>query len=129
MNPSIERWIAEFFASIDRMDAEIFAAHFAGDGAFRFANQPPLVGSAAIAAGARAIFGMLEAIRHEVPKHWLIDGDLLVEGMVHYHRASDGRHFAFPFLSVFEFQGNAPGPIQAYRVYVDSHELFLPAGA
>lgn len=129
MNPSIERWIAEFFASIDRMDADAFAACFAGDGAFRFANQPPLVGSAAIAGGAGAIFGMLKAIRHDLIKHWLIDGELLVEGMVHYHRASDGCHFAFPFLSVFEFDSKPAGPIQSYRVYVDSHELFLPPGA
>ncbi|MFW5816000.1 MAG: nuclear transport factor 2 family protein [Wenzhouxiangella sp.] len=129
MNPSIERWIEEFFACIDRMDADGFAGHFADDGAFRFANQGPLVGRAPIAAGAGAIFGMLEAIRHEVIKHWLADGDLLVEGMVHYHRAADGRRFAFPFLSVFEFENTAPGPIQAYRVFVDSHELFMPASA
>lgn len=129
MNPSIERWIAEFFASIDRMDADGFAGRFADDGAFRFANQPPLVGPAPIAAGASAIFGMLEAIRHEVVKHWLADGDLLVEGMVHYHRAVDDRRFAFPFLSVFEFEDTAAGPIQAYRVFVDSHELFLPPSA
>ncbi|MEE4639179.1 MAG: nuclear transport factor 2 family protein [Wenzhouxiangella sp.] len=129
MNPSPERWIAEFFESIDCMDADGFAAHFCADGGFRFANQTPLVGTAAIAGGAGAIFGMLNAIRHDLIKHWLADGDLLVEGIVHYHRASDGRRFAFPFLSVFEFEGTAPGPIRSYRVFVDSHELFLPPSA
>jgi ketosteroid isomerase-like protein len=129
MNPSIERWITEFFATIDRMEADGFAGYFAGDGTFRFANQSPLVGSDAIAAGAGAIFGMLTAIRHDLIKHWLADGELLVEGVVHYHRAADGRDFAFPFLSVFEFESEIPGAIQAYRVFVDSHELFLPPSA
>jgi ketosteroid isomerase-like protein len=129
MNPSTERWIAEFFESIDRMDADGFAAYFAADGGFRFANQPPLIGTAAIAGGAGGIFGMLDAIRHELIKHWSADGDLLVEGVVHYHRASDSRHFTFPFLSVFEFEDTAPGPIRSYRVFVDSHELFLPPSA
>ncbi len=122
----IDDWVEQFFQSIDCMNADDFAGHFADDGAFRFANQPGLVGLATIADGARSIFGLLESIRHEVLKRWQADDDVLVEGIVHYHRAADGRRFAFPFLSVFEFEGTTPGPIRSYRVFVDSHELFLP---
>lgn len=127
--PTSQDWVEHFFRAIDRMDAEGFAGHFAAGGAFRFANQPPLVGPTAVAKGAQSIFTMLDAIRHEVLKHWLADGDVLVEGVVHYHRAADHRHFAFPFLSVFEFEEMSPGPLRSYRVFVDSHELFLPPGA
>lgn len=122
----IKRWADDFFATIDRMDAAGFGRHFAADGRFRFANQPAVTGPDAIAAGAGFIFGVLESIRHQQIKHWLTEDALLVEGLVHYRRATDRQCFAFPFLSVFEFLDRRPGLIREYRVYVDSHELFLP---
>lgn len=122
----IDRWTREFFATIDRMDAAGFGRHFAADGRFRFANQPTVTGPESIAAGAGFIFGVLESIRHEMLKRWVAADDVLVEGLVHYRRAADGQTFSFPFLSVFEFSEQRPGPIQEYRVFVDSHELFLP---
>lgn len=123
---TIEGWLGQFFGAIDRMDASQFAGHFAPHGQFRFANQPPAQGPEAIAGGADWIFGMLDSIRHQTLKHWLADGDLLVEGTVHYLRAADQRSFSFPFLSVFEFGGETLGAIEQYRVFVDSHELFEP---
>ncbi|MFP4208064.1 MAG: nuclear transport factor 2 family protein [Wenzhouxiangella sp.] len=129
MKPSIDPWMVQFFATIDRMDADGFAGYFAADGQFRFANHPPLEGAAAIAGGAQGIFGMLTGISHEIIKTWQADEDLLVEGRVTYHRAADQQRLAFPFLSVFEFTDTLTGPIQSYRVFVDSHELFLPASA
>ncbi len=122
---SSERWLAQFFGTIDQMDAEGFARHFAVDGQFRFANQPAAQGQATIAAGAEMIFGLLDNIRHELIRHWRADGDLLVEGTVHYLRSADGKSFAFPFFSVFEFSEAPDGGIASYRVFVDSHELFL----
>ncbi len=123
---SSERWLAQFFGTIDQMDAEGFARHFAADGQFRFANQPAAQGQATIAAGAEMIFGLLDKIQHEVIHHWRADGDLLVEGTVHYLRSADGKAFAFPFFSVFEFSEALDRDIASYRVFVDSHELFLP---
>lgn len=122
----IDDWTSGFFATIDRMDAAGFGHHFAMDGRFRFANQPTLSGPDSIAAGADFIFGVLDSIRHEQLKRWIAKNELLVEGLVHYRRAADGQTFSFPFLSVFEFSEHRPGPIQEYRVFVDSHELFLP---
>lgn len=118
------RWLAQFFGAIDRMDAAGFAAFFGPDGQFRFANHLPARGPEAIAAGASLIFERLDAIRHEVLKSWSTEGDLLVEGQVHYLRSADGKAFAFPFMSVFEFAGEPGDDIASYRVYVDSHELF-----
>ncbi|MEE4296796.1 MAG: nuclear transport factor 2 family protein [Wenzhouxiangella sp.] len=126
MNTTTDSWIAEFFSSIDHMDAEAFAGHFSSSGHFRFANHPPLEGPGAIAAGAQGIFGLLTGIRHEVLKSWQAAGDILVEGVVHYHRAADDRQMAYPFLSVFEFEQGPTSPVKSYRVFVDSHELFLP---
>ena len=128
MNERTDSWITDFFASIDRMDPEAFSAHFAETGHFRFANHPPLEGRAAIAGGAQGIFGLLKSIRHEVLRTWQADGDVLIEGRVHYHRAADDRQMAFPFFSVFEFTDGPMSLVQSYRVFVDSHELFLPPG-
>lgn len=127
MKPSTDPWIVQFYATIDRMDADGFAGYFAEDGEFRFANHPPLEGTGAIAGGAQGIFGMLNRIDHEIVNSWQAGENFLVEGVVNYYRTSDGQHLAFPFFSVFEFAGTAGSPIRSYRVFVDSHELFLPA--
>ena len=126
MDTSTDSWIADFFASIDRMDGEAFAAYFSSSGHFRFANHPPLEGRDAIAGGAQGIFGLLSGIRHDIVNHWQADGNVLVEGLVHYHRAADDRHMAYPFFSVFDFTEGPMSPVQSYRVFIDSHELFLP---
>jgi len=128
MNTNSDAWMTDFYASIDRMDAEAFASYYADSGHFRFANHPPLEGPDAIAAGAEGIFGLLRGIRHDIVKSWQANGDLLVEGVVHYHRAADDRHMAYPFFSVFEFENGPMSPVASYRVFVDSHELFLPPG-
>lgn len=108
------------------MDAEAFAGYFSDSGHFRFANHPALEGREAIAAGAQGIFGLLSGIRHDVVKSWQADGNILVEGVVHYHRSADDKQMAFPFFSVFEFEQDPMSPVKSYRVFVDSHELFLP---
>ena len=117
-------WLAQFFAAVDRMDETVFARHFDPDsGSFRFANHPPVHGREAIAAGCAGIFGLLDSIRHDIQAHWVADNDLLVEGQVHYRR-KDGFELSVPFMSVFEFAAGSPGPVRAYRVFVDSHALF-----
>lgn len=119
-----QAWLTEFFAAIDRMDAAAFAEHFESSaGRFRFANQPPLEGRALIEQGCSGIFSLLASIRHEVLSSWVADGDLLVEGQVHYRR-TDGFELSVPFMSVFEFVAESPGLIDCYRVFVDSHALF-----
>jgi len=128
MKSSTDPWIVRFFETIDRMDADGFAGYFSENGEFRFANHPPLQGRDAVRDGAQGIFGMLTGIEHELVNTWHPDENILVEGVVHYHRAADGLHLAFPFLSVFDFEGDSRSPIQSYRVFVDSHELFLPTG-
>lgn len=116
--------LQNFFAAIDRMDADAFAAHFdQSTGSFRFANHPPLIGRDAILQGCGGIFSLLTRIQHELIAHWLADDDLLVEGVVHYQRA-DGFELSVPFMSIFEFAVESPGLIHSYRVFVDSHELF-----
>lgn len=129
-DPSAHRtWLNDFFSVIDRMDAPAFAAFFdPSQGSFRFANQPALVGQEPIEQGCAGIFGLLQSIRHEILTHWVADGDLLVEGRVHYRR-QDGFELSVPFLSVFEFADRSPGPIRSYRVFVDSHELFQTPSA
>jgi len=129
MKTSTDPWIVQFFETIDSMDADNFADYFAADGQFRFANHPPLEGTSAIAGGAQGIFGLLNRIRHDIVNFWHAGENILVEGVVNYYRASDGKHLAFPFFSVFEFADKPGGPIHSYRVFVDSHELFLPAGS
>ncbi len=117
-------WLERFFAAVDRMDSSAFAAHFdAAGGRFRFANHPELQGREQIGEGCAGIFGLLDSIRHELLAHWVAGDDLLVEGRVHYRRV-DGFELSVPFMSVFEFATDSPGPIRSYRVFVDSHALF-----
>jgi ketosteroid isomerase-like protein len=128
MKANTDPWIVEFFETIDRMDADGFAGYFSENGEFRFANHPPLKGKGAVREGAQGIFGMLTRIDHELVNTWHAGENILVEGVVHYHRSEDGLHLAFPFFSVFDFEDRIRSQVQSYRVFVDSHELFLPAG-
>ena len=126
-------YLTEFFGVVDRMDAETFAEYFDPAGSFRFANQAPAEGRGAIRALAQGVFDQLNGIGHRVVNVAANEKrDLLVEGIVTYHRR-DGKTVELPFACAFEFEpgssaGSAAGAgksrgawpfVKRYRSYID----------
>ena len=122
--PGAPAW-TELFAAIDRGDADAFAAFFAPDGEFRFANAPAVVGRAAVRAAVAGFFGAIRGCRHRLLRSWAAPGAVACEGEVTYTR-HDGTQLTVPFANVFVLRG---GEIASYRIYIDNGALFAPAAA
>lgn len=120
--PNHAEFTDNFYATVDRMDASGFAEFFTPDASFRFANQEPVVGRAAIAAFVQAIFSSLRAIKHEIHVVWKVPEGLVNEGHVTYTR-HDGKEIHLPFMTVSELKGQQ---IENYRVYIDAAPLYAP---
>jgi ketosteroid isomerase-like protein len=107
--------LEEVFATIDRMDADGFAAYMADDGVFRFGSQEPVRGRQAVRDHVSGFFGAIKALRHRLGDRWEGDASLVCEGEVTY-TLLDGRNVTLPFVDIFRFEGDK---ISDYLVYVD----------
>src|SRR4051794_25626784 len=72
-------FIDRVFTLVDDRDAEGFAALFAPDGRFVFANADPIQGPAAIAATVGGFFATIDGLRHEVVNRWEVGSDAVAE--------------------------------------------------
>ena len=93
--PFGEAWIADHFATVDRLDPEELAGWYADDASFRFANQPPAQGKAAIAAALRQFYGLITSMRHEKTGCWADADSGAWEAIAHFE-TKDGRRGARP---------------------------------
>ena len=125
------QWATDLYAlSVDRKDADGFAAAFTPDAWLRFGNAEPLVGREAIRAAIAHFFTHFASLRHEAGPTTL-DGDTLVlEAVVTYTR-HDGRVVSVHAATVFRLAGTeSPGrghPVaDQCRIYVDLAPLYGP---
>ena len=91
--PFGEAWSADHFATVDRLDPEELAGWYADDASFRFANQPPAQGKAAIAAALRQFYGLITSMRHEKTGCWADADSGAWEAIAHFE-TKDGRRGA-----------------------------------
>ena len=70
VKPFGEAWIADYFTMVDRLDPEELATWYTEDGSFRFTNQPPAQGKAAIIAALQQFYGLLQSMHHEETGCW-----------------------------------------------------------
>jgi ketosteroid isomerase-like protein len=108
-----------YFAVTDKMDSKAFALMFHEDASFTFANNPPAVGRAAIAAQAQWVFDLINKIQHQQRGAWAVGNTHVMEGRCVYFR-KDGKVIEIPFCSVGEVRD---GLLTAYRAYVDGAPL------
>jgi ketosteroid isomerase-like protein len=108
-------WMSELFESIDAMDAERFAEFLTDDATFRFGNNPPVTGKAAIRDAVGGFFGGIKAIRHEVSEAWLCANVAVCHGSVTYTR-QDGSALTVPFANILTMEGSL---IASYLIFVD----------
>jgi ketosteroid isomerase-like protein len=117
--PFGEAWIAEYFAMVDRLDPEELVSWYADDASFRFANQPPVRGKAAITAALRQFYGLITAMRHEKTGCWADEHSGAWEAIAHVE-TRDGRALALPAVSTLRLRD---GLIHDFRFVMDASPI------
>jgi uncharacterized protein (TIGR02246 family) len=113
-------WATNLFAAIDRKDAEAFAAAFADDGRFLFANAPAAVGRASVLAAVTGFFSSIAALEHDLTDVWEVPGAVVVVGRVTYTRL-DGSRLAVPFTDVLRLRDDL---VTSWEIYIDASQLY-----
>ncbi len=117
--PFGEAWIADHFATVDRLDPEELAGWYADDASFRFANQPPAQGKAAIAAALRQFYGLITSMRHEKTGCWADADSGAWEAIAHFE-TKDGRRVALPAVSTLRVRD---GLVHEFRFVMDASPI------
>lgn len=76
-----EEWVRGYFAGVDTLEPDAVTRHFAPDGRFRFGNDSPAVGHAAITAMLEKFYGQLAAMRHENTGLWTGEDSAVFEAV------------------------------------------------
>ena len=92
-------WIAAYFREVDRMDPDGLLAWYRDDASFRFANNEPARGKAAIAGLLCGFYGSILSMHHEVRGIWADATSGALEAEVRFV-TTDGCEVALPAVSV-----------------------------
>lgn len=113
-------WVTQLFASIDRKDATAFANFLTQDGQFRFGNQEPVRGRAAIAEAVTGFFSSIHSLSHRLERVWVHADSVVCHGTVAYGRL-DGSRVILPFADVFYLDGDL---VSDYLIFMDITPLY-----
>ena len=122
--PFGEAWMADYFTMVDRLDPDELVAWYTDDGSFRFANQPPAKGKAAIAAALRQFYGTIRSMHHEKTGSWVDDHSGAWEAVAHFE-TKDGRKVSLPAVSTMRLRD---GLIYDFRFVMDASPLMQADG-
>jgi ketosteroid isomerase-like protein len=114
--------IEALLATIDRKDAQAFAAFLTPDASFRFGNNPTVAGRDAIEAAVAGFFKAIKSVSHDLEDKWSLPRVAICTGMVIYTR-HDGSRLQVPFANVMKLR---PDGIHDYRIFTDNSALFAP---
>lgn len=112
-------WIAEYFAMVDTRDLDEFLTWYADDASFRFANQPPAKGKAAIRAALEQFYAQITSMRHERTGLWSDADSGAFEAIAHFENKS-GETFDLPAVSTLRVRD---GLIHDFRFVMDAGPL------
>ncbi len=108
--------MAAMCAAADNADGETFASYFAEDASYRFGNNEPLTGPAAIAAATNGIVDAVWPVRHQVDQVAAVGSQLFCRFTIHVSKP-DGPGLALPCVTVITLgDGDC---ITDYRVHMD----------
>ena len=115
-NPFGEAWIAEYFAMADRRDPAELVTWYTDGASFRFANQPPAMGKAAISGALGKFYGLITSMRHEKTGCWVGVDSGAWEAVAHFV-TKDGRSVALPAVSTLRLRD---GLVHDFRFVMDA---------
>jgi uncharacterized protein (TIGR02246 family) len=102
-------------AAVDKGDAEAFGSWFADDATYRFGNQEPLTGKAAIIDATAGAAAALPWVRHTVDQVAEV-GDQLFCRFTIETATPDGTHLTLPCVTVMWLRQDQ---VVDYRVHMD----------
>jgi hypothetical protein len=126
MRPTVDdKWVVDFFKSIDEMDVAGFAKAFTEDGMFRFANGEAVVGPRHVEQSLAGFYGTIAGLKHEITGIWTgrwEEGEVKsVEAGVTYTRKDGSVTKPIPVTTTIRFRGLL---IKDYRIFMDISPLF-----
>jgi ketosteroid isomerase-like protein len=113
---SLETMVRAMCAAADAGDGQAFAAYFAETARFRFGNNEPIEGPAAIAKSTEGTVDAIWPVRHRVDQVAQVGPQLFCRFTISVTRP-DGAEIAMPCVTVIELRED--GLITDYAVHMD----------
>jgi ketosteroid isomerase-like protein len=120
-----ERMVHTMCAAADAGDGETFASFFSESAVFRFGNNEPLTGRAAIAESTAGTVSAIHPARHHVEQIAHVGSQLFCRFVIEVTKP-DGVELRLPCVTVIEMSG---AQIVAYQVHMDISPALVSAPA
>lgn len=112
-------WVWDYFRDVDTLDAQAVTQHYTDDGQFRFANQEPARGKAAIEDMLQQFYGNVRDMKHRNTGLWLGDNTAVFEADVTFTRP-DGSTVVIPASSIIRRRGDL---VEDFRIIMDASPI------
>ncbi|GAP98020.1 nuclear transport factor 2 family protein [Leptolyngbya sp. NIES-2104] len=112
-------WVWNYFRDVDSFDPENVVKHYTEDGQFRFGNQEPARGKAAIAQMLSEFYKNLQSMSHRNVGLWLGDNSAVFEAEVTFTRKT-GDRIVLPAASIIRRRGEL---VEDFRMIMDGSPL------
>ncbi len=112
-------WVWNYFRAVDTLDPEQVVQHYLDDGSFRFANQPPAKGHAAIRSLLANFYQQIQSMEHVNTGLWLGNNTAVFEAEASFVR-KDGTTFLLPAVSVIRRRDHL---IEDFRFVMDASPM------
>lgn len=119
-----ERMVHTMCAAADAGDGETFASFFSESAVFRFGNNEPFSGRAAIAASTEGTVSAIHPARHHVEQIARVGSQLFCRFVIEVTKP-DGTELRLPCVTVIGMSGTQ---IVDYRVHMDIAPALVTVG-
>ena len=116
----MSRDVAAIFADIDTLDPDKFVAHLTPDVTFRFGNNDPVTGRAAVREGVAGFFTTISGMSHHILNVYESGETVIVKIDVEYLR-QDGKSVTVPNADILVFDGDL---VSDWQIYIDLAPVF-----
>jgi len=111
----MSRDVAAIFADIDTLDPDKFVAHLTPDVTFRFGNNDPVTGRAAVREGVAGFFTTISGMSHHILNVYESGETVIAKIDVEYLR-QDGKSVTVPNADILVFDGDL---VRDWQIYID----------
>jgi ketosteroid isomerase-like protein len=116
----MSRDVAAIFADIDTLDPDKFVAHLTPDVTFRFGNNDPVTGRAAVREGVAGFFTTISGMSHHILNVYESGDTVIAKIDVEYLR-QDGKSVTVPNADILVFDGDL---VRDWQIYIDLAPVF-----
>ena len=111
-----DQWMRDYFAMVDTLDVDEFLTWYGDECTFRFANQEPAHGKAAIRNALERFYALITSMHHENTGIWANEDSGAFEAIAHFV-TKDGRNVDLPAVSTLRIRA---GLVHEFRFVMDA---------